>query len=81
MASAPFSRTKIITIVPRYIIANNLDFPFVYRQAGSTKHQEFVPAKSHESLYLPQKDDDEVEVEMRCALPDEEEERTKNELF
>ena len=29
--SAPFSRTKIVTIVPRFIIANNLDFPIVYR--------------------------------------------------
>lgn len=47
MGSAPFSRTKIVTIVPRYIIANNLDFAFVYRQAGSDKHQEFVPARSH----------------------------------
>lgn len=30
MATAPFSRTKIVTIVPRYIIANNLDFSLVY---------------------------------------------------
>ena len=83
MASAPFSRTKILSIVPRYIIANNLDFPFVYRQAASTKHQEFVPPNSHESLYLPQNEDDEeeVEVEMRCALPDEEEKQTKDALM
>lgn len=31
MASAPYSRTKVVTIVPRYIIVNNLDFPIVVR--------------------------------------------------
>ncbi len=38
MGSAPFSRTKIVTIVPRFVIANNLDFPLVYRQSNSTYH-------------------------------------------
>ncbi len=82
MATAPFSRTKVVTIVPRYILANNLNFPLVYRQADiETKHQEFVPSGSHEPLYLPEIDPDgEAEIMLRTAVEGEEEQKTEQAL-
>ena len=78
--TAPFSRTKVVTIVPRYVIANNLKFDLVYRQTGSTYHQEFVPAESHEPIYLPL-EMDEDEIQLRAAVPDEAEEHCDEALL
>lgn len=66
MASAPYSRTKVVSIMPRYIIQNNLDFPVIIRQAGSSLHQYFFPANRHETFYLKEIQS-EVEVEVRAA--------------
>ena len=56
MALPPYSRTKIVTIVPRYIIANNLELPIVVRQAGSNLYQEYYPEKQNQTLFLKQHD-------------------------
>ena len=32
----PFHRTKIIKIVPRFIVINNLDIPLAFKQKGQT---------------------------------------------
>ena len=80
-ACAPFSRTKVITIVPRFVIANNLDFPIIYRQNNNMQFQEYVPPFTndldapsyYEPLYLPEVND-ETEIQLRMAYPDEGEE-------
>lgn len=73
----PFNRTKIIKIVPRYIIYNNLDHPIIVKQKNNTK-QYLIQPQAKEIYFF---ENSEKDAFMMIRQLDEDEDQCRLQKF
>lgn len=62
MCPHPYSKTKFIKFLPRYIISNQLDFPIVIKEKNSTHQIALTPG---EEIYFNDGQDEEDQLMFR----------------